>query len=211
MGFDINTFLRDLSIMALPFLFAITVHEASHGYAAYFLGDDTAKRHGRLTLNPLKHIDIFGLLFLFLTRLFGWAKPVPVDFTRLRNKRYGPAIVAAAGPFSNFVLAIISAILFHTLTMFEFSEFISVKVLKPVLMMLIFSVQINVALGIFNLVPILPLDGGRILQTFLPLNLAYKYSQTERYGFLIIIILLITNVIGKIVFPIIYAIVSLLL
>lgn len=211
MGFDINTFLRDLSIMALPFLFAITVHEASHGYAAYFLGDDTAKRHGRLTLNPLKHIDIFGLLFLFLTRLFGWAKPVPVDFTRLRDKRYGPAIVAAAGPFSNFILAIISALLFHLLTMFEFNEFISTKVLKPVLMMLVFSVQINVALGIFNLVPILPLDGGRILQTFLPLNLAYKYSQTERYGFLIIIILLITNVIGKIVFPIIYTVVNILI
>lgn len=211
MGFDINTFLRDLSIMALPFLFAITVHEASHGYAAYFLGDDTAKRHGRLTLNPLKHIDIFGLLFLFLTRLFGWAKPVPVDFTRLRDKRYGPAIVAAAGPFSNFILAIISAVLFHLLTMFEFNEFISTKVLKPVLMMLVFSVQINVALGIFNLVPILPLDGGRILQTFLPLNLAYKYSQTERYGFLIIIILLITNVIGKIVFPIIYTVVNILI
>lgn len=211
MGFDINTFLRDLSIMALPFLFAITVHEASHGYAAYFLGDDTAKRHGRLTLNPLKHIDIFGLLFLFLTRLFGWAKPVPVDFTRLRDKRYGPAIVAAAGPFSNFILAIISAVVFHVLTMFEFNEFISTKVLKPVLMMLVFSVQINVALGIFNLVPILPLDGGRILQSFLPLNLAYKYSQTERYGFLIIIILLITNVIGKIVFPIIYTVVNLLI
>jgi Zn-dependent protease len=211
MGFDINTFLRDLSIMALPFLFAITVHEASHGYAAYFLGDDTAKRHGRLTLNPLKHIDIFGLLFLFLTRLFGWAKPVPVDFTRLRDKRYGPAIVAAAGPFSNFILAIISALLFHLLTMFEFNEFISTKVLQPVLMMLVFSVQINVALGIFNLVPILPLDGGRILQTFLPLNLAYKYSQTERYGFLIIIILLITNVIGKIVFPIIYTVVNILI
>lgn len=211
MGFDINTFLRDLSIMALPFLFAITVHEASHGYAAYFLGDDTAKRHGRLTLNPLKHIDIFGLLFLFLTRLFGWAKPVPVDFTRLRDKKYGPAIVAAAGPFSNFILAIVSALLFHLLAMFEFNEFISTKVLQPVLMMLVFSVQINVALGIFNLVPILPLDGGRILQTFLPLNLAYKYSQTERYGFLIIIILLITNVIGKIVFPIIYTVVNILI
>jgi Zn-dependent protease len=143
--------------------------------------------------------------------LFGWAKPVPVDFTRLRDKRYGPAIVAAAGPFSNFILAIVSALLFHLLAMFEFNEFISTKVLQPVLMMLVFSVQINVALGIFNLVPILPLDGGRILQTFLPLNLAYKYSQTERYGFLIIIILLITNVIGKIVFPIIYTVVNILI
>jgi len=211
MGFDINSFFRDLSIMALPFLFAITIHEASHGYAAYFLGDDTAKRHGRLTLNPIKHIDIFGLIFLFVTRLFGWAKPVPVDFSRLKNKKYGPAVVAFAGPLSNFLLAVISAIFFHILTSIHFSPVILEKVIKPIAMMLVFSVQINVALGIFNLIPILPLDGGRILQSFLPLNAAYKYSQSERYGFLIIIFLLITNIIDNIIFPIINFFIRLLI
>jgi len=211
MGFDINTFFRDLSIMALPFLFAITIHEASHGYAAYFLGDDTAKRHGRLTLNPIKHIDIFGLIFLFVTRLFGWAKPVPVDFTRLKYRKFGPAVVAFAGPLSNFFLAIFSAILFHVLTSVYFSPVILEKVIKPVAMMLVFSVQINIALGIFNLIPILPLDGGRILQSFLPLNAAYKYSQSERYGFLIIIFLLITNIIDKLIFPIINFVIRLLI
>lgn len=211
MGFDINSFFRDLSIMALPFLFAITIHEASHGYAAYILGDDTPKRYGRLTLNPIKHIDIFGLIFLFLTRLFGWAKPVPVDFTRLKYRKYGPAIVAFAGPFSNFLIALISAILFHILTSIHLSPLILEKVIKPISMMLVFSVQINVALGIFNLIPILPLDGGRILQSFLPLNAAYKYSQSERYGFLIIIFLLITNIIDNFIFPIINFFIRLLI
>lgn len=211
MGFDINSFFRDLSIMVLPFLFAITIHEASHGYAAYILGDDTPKRYGRLTLNPIKHIDIFGLIFLFLTRLFGWAKPVPVDFTRLKYRKYGPAIVAFAGPFSNFLLALISAILFHILTSINLPPLVLEKVIKPISMMLVFSVQINVALGIFNLIPILPLDGGRILQSFLPLNAAYKYSQSERYGFLIIIFLLITNIIDNFIFPIINFFIRLLI
>ncbi|UOD34381.1 site-2 protease family protein [Deferribacteraceae bacterium V6Fe1] len=211
MGFDINSFFRDLSIMALPFLFAITIHEASHGYAAYFLGDDTAKRYGRLSLNPIKHIDIFGLIFLFVTRLFGWAKPVPVDFGKLRNRKYGPAIVAFAGPLSNFLLAVISAILLHVLNLIHFSPIVIAKIIKPIVMMLFFSVQINIALGIFNLIPILPLDGGRILQSFLPLNAAYRYSQSERYGFLIIIFLLITNVIDNVIFPIINFFIRLLI
>jgi Zn-dependent protease len=211
MGFDINSFFRDLSIMALPFLFAITVHEASHGYAAYFLGDDTAKRHGRLTFNPLKHIDIMGLLFLFLTRLFGWAKPVPVDFTRLKYRKYGPTVVAFAGPLSNFVMAIVSSVLFNILTSIDFNPFVASKIVKPIVLMLIFSVQINIALGIFNLIPILPLDGGRILQSFLPLNAAYKYSRTEKYGFFIILGLLITNVIDTVIFPIINFFIRLLI
>lgn len=197
--------------MALPFLFAITIHEASHGYAAYFLGDDTAKRNGRLTLNPIAHIDILGLLFLFLTRLFGWAKPVPVDFTKLRNRKYGPAIVALAGPFSNFVMAIISAVIFHILSSISFPIEFSQYFMKPVILMFVFSVQINIALGVFNLIPILPLDGGRVLQQFLPLNMAYKYSKTERYGFFIILILIVTDVISKVIFPVINFILVLLL
>ena len=211
MGFEINNFFRELSIMALPFLFAITIHEASHGYAAYFLGDDTAKRYGRLTLNPIAHIDVIGLLFLFLTRLFGWAKPVPVDFTKLRNRKYGPAIVALAGPLSNFLLAFVSALVFHVLSRVSFPSEFSKYFIKPIILMFVFSVQINVALGVFNLIPILPLDGGRILQQFLPLNLAYKYSQTERYGFFIILILIITNVVSNFIYPIINFILVLLL
>lgn len=210
MEFDINSFLRELSIAAVPFLMAITVHEASHGYAAYMLGDDTAKRAGRLTLNPLKHLDPLGLLVLFLTRLFGWAKPVPVNFTNLNNKKYGPAIVAGAGPTANFITAILSSGLYNIIINLNVSQSLHSTLIVPLALMALFSIQINIALGIFNLIPVLPLDGGRILQSFLPLNAAYKFSQTEQYGFVIIIILLLTNVIDRVVFPIINVLVNLL-
>jgi len=210
MDFDINSILRELSIAAVPFLMAITVHEASHGFAAYMLGDDTAKRAGRLTLNPFKHLDILGLLVLFVTRLFGWAKPVPVNFANLNNKKYGPAIVSAAGPAANFLMAIFSSLLYHVIINIPASPEISKTVLTPLAYMAFFSIQINIALGIFNLIPIPPLDGGRILQAFLPLNAAYKFSRIEQYGFIIIILLLLTNVVDKVIFPIIRVFVILL-
>lgn len=210
MDFDINSILRELSIAALPFLMAITVHEASHGYAAYILGDDTAKRAGRLTLNPIKHLDFLGLLVLFVTRLFGWAKPVPVNFANLNNKKYGPAIVAFAGPLANFTLAAFSSVIYHLIMNLSVSPYIAETVMTPLAYMAFFSIQINIALGIFNLLPILPLDGGRILQSFLPLNAAYKFSRMEQYGFIIIILLLLTNVVDKVIFPVIRVFVTLL-
>lgn len=212
MDFNIAGYIKQLSISLIPFLFAVVVHEVSHGYAAYFLGDDTAKRAGRLTLNPFAHIDILGLLFLLITRLFGWAKPVPVNFSRLRNKRYGPAVVSFAGPFANFALAIISAMLLKVLSNIEVEE--GSKMIfftEPIFYMLLYSVQINIALGVFNLFPILPMDGGRILQCFLPYNLAYRFAATERYGFIIILLLLMSGVIGRIIFPIINFFTTLLL
>jgi Zn-dependent protease len=211
MDFDISTFIRQLSISIVPFLMAITVHEASHGYAAYFLGDDTAKRAGRLTFNPIAHIDIFGLLFLLVTRLFGWDKPVPVNFFNLRHK-YGPAIVAAAGPVANFILAIVSALLLHLLTSIKVYEgSMLLKIVQPIAYMLLFSVQINVALGIFNLLPILPLDGGRILSNFLPRQQAITFAKTERYGFIIILLLVITNTINVVIMPVIRFVTSMLI
>ncbi|KAA0259179.1 site-2 protease family protein [Deferribacter autotrophicus] len=209
--FDINSFLRDLSIAIVPFLLAVTVHEASHGYAAYFLGDDTAKRAGRLTLNPFVHIDIFGLLCLLITRLFGWAKPVPVNFNVVARKKYGVAIVAAAGPVANFLVAIFSAILYHIVSSIHTSNPLMIKILFPITMMLIFSVQINIALGVFNLIPIPPLDGGRILQSFLPVDKQVKFAQLERYGFIIILLLIITHVVDYVIFPIIHFFVRLLI
>ncbi|MGA1845818.1 site-2 protease family protein [Deferribacter abyssi] len=209
--FDINSFLRDLSIAIVPFLLAVTVHEASHGYAAYLLGDDTAKRAGRLTLNPFVHIDILGLLFLLITRLFGWAKPVPVNFSVVARKKYGVALVAAAGPAANFLVAVLSALLYHIVSSINTNNPLILKVLFPITMMLIFSVQINIALGIFNLIPVLPLDGGRILQSFLPLNKQIKFAQFERYGFIIILLLIITRVVDYIVFPIIHFLIRLLI
>ncbi|MCA1927880.1 MAG: site-2 protease family protein [Calditerrivibrio sp.] len=203
MDFDISSYLKQLSVSILPFFMAVTLHEVSHGYAAYLLGDDTAKRAGRLTLNPFAHIDIVGLLFLLITRLFGWAKPVPVDLSRLKYKKYGPAIVSFSGPLANFVLAFLSGLLLRSIVGIEVDKGSWEKFfLEPIGYMLLYSVQINIALGVFNLLPILPMDGGRILQSFLPYQMAYKYGQTERYGFFIILILLLTGVVGMIIYPV---------
>ncbi|MCX8083331.1 MAG: site-2 protease family protein [Calditerrivibrio sp.] len=210
MDFDIQSILKQISVTLLPFFLAVTIHEVAHGYAAYYLGDDTAKRAGRLTINPFAHIDLLGLFFLLITQLFGWAKPIPVDMSRLRWRKYGPAVVSFAGPFSNFVLAICSAVLLNLIKIDETST-LHRFFLEPVGYMLFYSVQINIVLGIFNLLPILPLDGGRILQSFLPLNLAYKFSHTERYGFIIILILVVTGVVRLVISPVIEFLLRLLL
>lgn len=203
MDFDISSFIRQLSVSIIPFLMAITVHEASHGYAAYYLGDNTAKDAGRLTFNPIAHIDVFGLLFLLVTRLFGWAKPVPVNFYNLKHK-YGMAIVALAGPMSNAILAIVSSLLFHLIVGMNVQQDSSLfMVIKPIAYMLVFSVQINIALAVFNLLPILPMDGGRILTNFLPRAQATAFAKSERYGFFIIMILIVTDTTDKIIVPII--------
>jgi Zn-dependent protease len=212
MDFNLQEYIRFMSVAIVPFFLAVTVHELSHGLMAYALGDNTAKDQGRLTLNPLAHIDIVGLLFLLVTRLFGWAKPVPVNFGNLRDKKYGVALVAAAGPFSNILLAIVSTLFFNLLIAAPLYEgTLAAKVAVPVAMMLKLSVQINVALAVFNLIPILPLDGGRILTNFLPLYLAYKFSQTERYGFFIILFLFITHIFDRTVVPVIRYFVNILL
>ncbi|QAR33102.1 site-2 protease family protein [Geovibrio thiophilus] len=204
MDFNIAEYIRFMSLAIVPFFFAITVHELSHGVAAYMLGDDTAKRLGRLTLNPFAHIDIVGLLFLLITQLFGWAKPVPVNFSRLRNNKYGMAIVAAAGPVSNIAVALASALLLQAVLVVPIhADTLAAKIAMPIAIMLKLSVQINVALAVFNLIPILPLDGGRILTNFLPYEKAFKFSQTERYGFIIIILLFLTGIFDKTVLPVI--------
>lgn len=210
---QITDILRFLSIAIVPFMLAITVHEFAHGYSAYLLGDDTAKRAGRLTLNPLAHIDPLGILFLVVTRLFGWAKPVPVNFGKLhKNRKYGPAIVSVAGPLSNLALAVICAVILNMasgITVQEGST--AVKVLVPLLQMVQFSIYLNVALFIFNLLPIPPLDGGRIVQSLLPYNQAVMFSKLERYGFIILIILFLTNTIDSILRPAMGLILNILL
>lgn len=209
-NFDLREIIKYIILAIVPFFFAITVHEVSHGYVAYKLGDDTAKRMGRLTLNPISHIDPLGLLFLLVTRTFGWAKPVPVNFYNLRHK-YGVAIVSASGPISNLILGILSVIVFKIIELVATNVAIPQAVLEPILMMTAYSIQINVALFIFNLIPILPLDGGRILCNFLPAEQAAKFSQTERYGFVIILVLCLTGVVRYIIGPPINFIYSLIM
>ena len=192
--------IQKIAIYALPILFAITVHEAAHGYAAKYFGDLTAEKLGRISLNPLKHIDPFGTILLpALTVmlggiLFGWAKPVPVNFGNLRNPKKDMFWVAAAGPASNFVMAIFWAFVI------KFSPAAGVYAL-PLDLMGKAGVSINVVLMVLNLLPLPPLDGGRIAVSLLPNNLAQPFSQIERYGFLILIALLFTGVLSKILDP----------
>lgn len=213
MDIQIAEIIKFITLAIVPFMLAITVHEYSHGLSAYILGDDTAKRAGRLTLNPLSHIDPLGILFLVVTRLFGWAKPVPVNFGNLhRNRKYGPAIVSFAGPFSNLILAIISALFVHIMSGMQFEQgSLAMKIAIPVFGMLNISVQINVALFIFNLLPIPPLDGGRIVQSLLPYNQAVAFSKIERYGFIILIVLFLTRTIDAIILPIMRFVLNILL
>jgi Zn-dependent protease len=181
---------QKIAIYALPIIFAITVHEAAHGYAAKYFGDLTAEKLGRISLNPLKHIDPFGTILLpALTVmlggiLFGWAKPVPVNFGNLRHPKQDMLWVAAAGPASNFVMAIFWAFVI------KFSALAGAYAL-PLEVMGKAGVSINIVL----------LDGGRIAVSLLPNHLAQPFSQIERYGFLILIALLFTGVLGKILEP----------
>ncbi len=205
MDLQIAEYIKFITLAIVPFMLAITVHEFAHGLSAYMLGDDTAKRAGRLTLNPLVHIDPLGILFfLVVTRLFGWAKPVPVNFGNLhKNRKYGPAIVSFAGPFSNLILAIMSAILLHILSGVRVEEgSMAMKVLTPIAGMVFFvcAYQCRTFL-FFNLLPIPPLDGGRIVQSLLPYNQAVAFSKLERYGFIILIILFLTHTIEAIIMP----------
>lgn len=204
MDFNINEILHTISIWGLPVLLAVTLHEAAHGYVARLFGDNTAYMLGRVTLNPIKHIDPVGTIALPLGLtligspfLIGYARPVPVNFNNLSNLRWGEVCVAAAGPLMNILLAFISVGVAHIgfMNPMGFGE--------AIVTIAIASIQINVVLAIFNLFPLLPLDGGRILHALLPGPLSYQFSKTERFGFIIILLLLFSGVLWQIIGPII--------
>ena len=195
-----------IAVSAIPIVFAITVHEAAHGYAAKYFGDLTAERLGRITLNPLKHIDPLGTVLLPAITLivggvlFGWAKPVPVNFGNLRNPKKDMLWVAAAGPASNFVMAILWGILLGFVKRgLDAGEFPTVAYLF--MDMAYVGITINIVLMVLNLLPMPPLDGGRIAVSLLPNNLAFQLSRVENYGFIILIALMFMGVLGKILSP----------
>jgi len=199
--------MQALAIWSLPVIFAITLHEAAHGYVARHFGDLTAYAAGRITLNPLKHIDPVGTLLvpgLILAvssmggnpMLFGWAKPVPVDFSRLRHPKRDMLWVAAAGPASNLVMALAWAIMFK-LVIGADEHSLSVAMVS----MAAAGVSINLVLMVLNLLPLPPLDGGRIAVSLLPRQLAYRFAQIEPYGFPILLLLLFTGVLSAILLP----------
>ena len=183
--------LTDMLLRALPALLCITIHELCHGLVAYKLGDDTAKRAGRLTINPLKHIDLFGLVLMIAFR-FGWAKPVPVDMRKLRHPKRGMALVALAGPVSNLLLAIVLLFLYGVL----YIPLMNGKVGEVVLELLMTGGYLSCALAVFNMIPIPPLDGSKVLFSFLPDEIYRKFLRYERYFMILLFALVATRVLS---------------
>ncbi|WPD24643.1 MAG: site-2 protease family protein [Candidatus Electrothrix scaldis] len=200
---DLNSTIQQLILSAPPLLFALTFHELAHGYVAWKLGDPTAKEQGRLTMNPLKHLDPFGVLAFIIMRI-GWAKPVPVNPRYFRNPQQGMLLTALAGPVANIILAIVSAVLVKILGAIPISSHLIYNVIKPMYDMMLVSVWINVMLAVFNFLPIPPLDGSKILMGILPPEQAMGFARLEPYGFLIILVLFYMGLISKMIMPIVH-------
>lgn len=202
-----NDIIQTIAVYAIPVIFAITLHEAAHGYVARLFGDPTAQQAGRVTLNPIKHIDPVGTLLvpvvILLTSklmgagglLFGWAKPVPVDFGRLRHPKRDMLWVALAGPASNLLMAILWVLGFRIYRDIGLDESFWYEMAQA-------GISVNLVLMALNLLPILPLDGGRILFSLLPHRLAWQYSRIEPYGLIIVLLLLVTDVLWILMEPI---------
>lgn len=198
-----ETLIQRISLMAVPILLAVTCHEYAHGWVADRLGDPTARLSGRLTFNPLKHLDLFGTIVFILTRMIGWAKPVPVNPYNLRNPKRDMMLVSLAGFMANIILAVISGMLFRSMYPFGI-PFLPFEVNYPLNQMIIESARINIGLAIFNIIPIPPLDGSKVLAAFLPPALYEKFSKLEPYGFLILLLLIVTGAVNIVIEPLFY-------
>jgi Zn-dependent protease len=204
---DLHNLLIKVLVYALPVIFAITLHEAAHGYVARRFGDSTAYMLGRVTLNPIKHIDLLGTIVLPIVTLalspfmFGWAKPVPVNFSNLRRPKADMLWVAGAGPASNLaqlvVWALVAAVIAHGTDPSGLVGAFWLSVANA-------GIQVNIMFALLNLLPILPLDGGRIVTSILPDRLSYAWQHTERFGMIILLLLLFSGAIGWVLTPLYY-------
>jgi Zn-dependent protease len=209
---DVSQFVQIIAIYALPVLFAITLHEAAHGYVARHCDDLTAYAQGRISLNPARHIDIVGTLVVPLVILllsggrfiFGWAKPVPVNYSALRHPKRDMAWVAAAGPGANLAMALGWALVLRATP--AAPEFFGV----PLGLMAEAGIRVNLVLMFLNLLPILPLDGGRIVASLLPSRMAWKYAKLEPWGLPLLVLLLVTHVLDAVLGPLVFVSESLL-
>jgi len=213
MDFDLTYILQMIAISAIPVLFAITLHEVAHGWVAYKFGDSTAASLGRLSINPLKHIDLIGtvlvpiVMILTIHVAFGWARPVPVDWRNLRNPRRDMVYVAAAGPVANLLMALFWGIVLKLASLL----FGSAQFAQPLLYMAEIGVTINVALFSLNLLPIPPLDGGRIAVGLLPPGLAQPLARIEPYGFFVLVALLLSGLLSWGLWPVVKKIAGIIL
>ena len=208
-----DSIIQGIAIYALPVIFAITMHEAAHGYVAKHYGDLTAHAAGRISLNPVRHIDLIGTIIVPLTLfilskltmgagfLFGWAKPVPVNFTNLHRPKRDMLWVAAAGPAANLLMAIFWALVIKFGLAIPESSFAT-----PMILMGIAGIQINVILMVLNLLPLPPLDGGRMAVSLLPQRIAQHFARIEPYGLIILLLLLFSGILGAVVWPAIISI-----
>ncbi|VWX36442.1 Site-2 protease family protein [Limnobacter sp. 130] len=203
-----SSIIQTIAVYALPVLFAITLHEAAHGYVARMYGDNTAMYAGRITLNPIKHIDPVGTILVPIAILvssslmgvgaflFGWAKPVPVNFGNLRNPKKDIRFVAFAGPGANFIMALMWVLSLKLQIVTGLNEPFFAEMAKA-------GIVVNLVLAALNLLPILPLDGGRILFSFLPSSAAYSFSRTEPYGMIVLIALLMLGILPMFIQPVV--------
>ncbi len=197
--------IQKIVVWALPVIFAITLHEVAHGWAAKYLGDRTAEMMGRLTLNPIRHIDPIGtivmplLLLMISPFVFGWAKPVPVTWENLRNPKRDMALVAVAGPAANLVMVLFWVLVIKLAGLFEGA--LPAAGVEFFYLMGAAGIIINIVLMVLNMIPIPPLDGSRVVSSMLPGSWAHSYSRLEPYGLVILLVLLVTGVLGKVLTP----------
>lgn len=206
-----DNIIQQIAIYALPIIFAVTLHEAAHAFMSHKYGDDTAKILGRLSINPMRHIDIVGTIIFPLLGvalggfIFGWAKPVPINYSRLNNPKRNLFWIALAGPLANFVMALAWALIF------KLSGYLNLYFGEPLNLMAQAGIAVNISLMILNLLPILPLDGGRAVYALLPDKQAMQYAKVERYGLWILLLLLLVGGLDYVVKPLYLALVNFIL